>query len=91
LGIAAYGIYTTIISSYYWFSLGRNITTVSATIYVIVDLAIHWDQFIYTRHIPKMIFDRMNTELTEAPTPTETADETQLREYRQLDTTVIDW
>jgi hypothetical protein len=80
LGIGSYGIYTSIITSYYWFPLGKNVASVSAIIYVIVDLGVNWKRFIYTRHIPKMLFDRMVTELTEASTSVSKVDETPLTE-----------
>lgn len=63
LAIAGYGIYGTIISSYYWFSFGKNVGTVVSIIYILVMIALHWDKFIYRRHIDKMVFDRLAVEL----------------------------
>ena len=67
IGIAGYGVYTALVSSFYWFAFGRNISTAITSIYNVVMAALDWRTFVYKRHRITMLIDHLKVELGEAP------------------------
>ena len=63
VGLMGYKVYTSILSSYYWFSFGNSIVHCVTAIYNIIVIFLDWEKFIYDRHMLGMLIWRMNDDL----------------------------